>query len=257
LKFNIFHIALVTTLLFHSVDAQQQGIYKGLVYNQKDNNPLETANIINKTEFKGAITNRSGYFEIEARVGDTLIVSYLGFKNYQVIVHPGDFEKIHEIYMVEQPISLQEVIITGYRLTGILKTDLRLLPLKKEQKIDLDLDFYYGDTTSNRLTRINKSLRKIMDPVGLLYNLFSAHGKDLRKLKKMQQDEELVRMLNARFDRKIISDLLDIPEAQVYRMLELCDYDKKFLTEASDFQILEALRVCYEKHKVLFNRKNE
>ncbi len=254
LRIPVFYIIMFFLFFGSNLSAQKSGIYKGLIYAQKDNKPLETANIINKTEFRGSISNRSGYFEIEAKVGDTLIVSYLGFKNYEIIVHPGDFNRIHEIYLVEQPISLQEVVITGYALTGILKTDLRLLPVKKEQKIDIHLDYYFGDTTSNRLTRINKSLRKVMDPVGLLYNLFSTHGKDLRKLKKMQKDEELVRILNARFDRKIISDLLNIPEEDVYRMLGLCAYDKKFLEEASDFQILEALRVCYEKHKVLFKQ---
>jgi len=233
-------------------------VYKGLVYTQKDKKPLETANVINKSTFKGTITNRSGYFELPAQTGDTIIVSYLGFKTFQTVVMPGDFDKIHEIYLVEQPISLQEVVITGTRLTGILKVDLRLLPVRKEQKIDLHLEEIFGDTTANRLTRINDDLRKIMDPVGLLYNWFSAHGKDLRKLKKMKEEDELVQILARRFDRKIISDLLDIPETEVYRMLILCEYDKTFLETASDFQILEALKACYEKHRILFeSRKNQ
>jgi len=228
-----------------------------LIYNQKDKQPLETANIINKSKFTGTISNRSGYFELEAETGDTILVSYLGFKTFQTIVLPGDFGRIHEIYLVEEPISLQEVVITGTKLTGILKVDLRLLPVKKDQKIDLHLEEIFGDKDPNALTEINEALRKIMDPVGLLYNWFSAHGKDLRKLKKMKEEDELVQILARRFDRKIISDLLDIPESEVYRMLILCDYDKNFLQTASDFQILEALKACYEKHRVLFETRDQ
>jgi len=235
--------------------AQEEGVFKGLVYDQKNNRPLETANILNKSRFTGTITNRSGYFEIKAGIGDTLVVSYLGFKNHYVIVHPGDFDRIHEIYMVEQPISLREVVISGTRLTGILKADLRLIPVKKEPEIDVGLEELFGDRTPNRLTRINDDLRTIMDPVGLLYNWLSAHGKDLRKLKQMKEEDELVRILATRFDRKIISDLLDIPPEEVYRVLTLCEYDRRFLETASDFQILEALKACYEKHKVLIRSR--
>ncbi len=254
--FAIKKLILITffILSFSVLWSQERGMIKGLVYNQKDKTPLVSANVLNKTSFSGRITNSTGYFEIPASVGDTLIISYLGFKNYKLAVRPGDFDKIHEIYLVEQPVSLQEVLITGNRLTGILKTDLRLIPVRKKQKIDLKIKFYFGDTVPDLLTRINQDLRTIMDPVGMLYNLFSAHGKDLRKLRKMEQDDELIRILNSRFDRKIISDLLDIPPEQVYRILELCEYDKDFLLNASDFQILEALRSCYEKHRVLIKQ---
>ncbi len=250
-------VLLLAVFLPLALHAQKEGIYKGLIYNHATKQPLETANILNKTRFSGTISNQTGYFELPATVGDTLIVSYLGFKNYEIIIHPGDFERIHEIYLVEQPISLQEVVITGFRLTGLLKADLRLNPVKKQRKIELHLQEYFGDTVPNRLTRLNDDLRKVLDPVGMVYNWFSAHGKDLRKIKKLKEKDELTKILSQRFDRKIISDLLDIPPEQVYRVLELCQYDKKFLETASDLQILEALRACYEKHRVLFNSLNQ
>ena len=236
---------------------QQKGILKGMVFSQKDKQPLASANIIDKSDFRGTVSGPSGYFELPVRTGDTVLVSYLGFKTFQTVVKPGDLERIHEIYLVEEPISLQEVVITGNRLTGILKVDLRLIPSMKTRHIDLHLEEIFGDTTANRLTRINDDLRKILDPVGLLYNWLSVHGKDLRKLRKMKEEDELVQLLARRFDRKIISDLLDIPEDEVYRILILCDYDENFLKNASDFQILEALKACYEKHRLLFELRQE
>ncbi len=236
----------------------QQKLVKGRVFNAETKQPLVGTNIINMEQFTGTITDANGFFAIRAQAGDTLYFSYLGFKSYKMPVDSTTFGKIIQIHLQKQPIALQEVVIKGHDLTGILPVDLTLLPVKTQPRIKLDFAPYFGDKNPDFLTKLNDDLRKIMDPVGLLYNLFSARGKDLRKLSKMKEDDRLYRMLAARFDRQVIADLLNIPVEDVYRILQLCEYEEKFLREASDIQILEALKECYQKHRLLFehNRQN-
>ncbi len=243
--------------LFMSSLYAQEGMIRGRVFKASDKQVLSGANVINMRTLSGTITDPNGFFEINARPGDTIYFSFLGFKAVKFPVDSTSFGKMHQIYMQEQPIALNEIIIKGHELTGILPVDLTLLPVKAQPKIRLDLVPYFGNKKPDFLTKLNDNLRTIMDPVGMLYNLFSARGKDLRKLSRMKENDRIYQMLAARFDRQVIADLLHIPVEEVYRMLQLCDYDEQFLNEASDMQILEALKECYEKHRLLFEqRKN-
>ncbi len=222
---------------------------KGFVLQAKNKQPLLGANIINLTRLRGATTGSGGFFMISALPGDTILVSYMGFKTFKWVPDTLSFARVHRIYLQEQPIVLQEVVIREHALTGVLPVDLALMPKKDLPRIQLHLETMFGDTIPNALTRINDKLRTYMDPVGLLYNFFSVHGKDIRKLRHLKERDEITKILARRFDRKILSELLDLPEDQVYQVLEWCEYDKKFLREASDLQLLEALRSCYEKHR--------
>ena len=243
-------------LLFVSFHAwSQQAEIKGMVGRAKDRLPLSGANIINLSRLTGTITNTSGYFRLPAAPGDTLLISFLGYKSYKMKVDSADFGVFHKIYLQQEPIVLQEVVIRGHELTGVLPVDLALLPVQKPPKINLHLDLLFGDTTANGFTRLNDALRKISDPVGMLYNFFSAHGKDIRKLKRLKERDEVYSMLTRRFDRKILSELLHIPPEEVYRVLQWCDYDEQFLRSASDVQILEALKQCYEQHRPVMERE--
>ena len=237
-----------TSLLAQPVSGPLKQL-KGFVLQSKNNEPLSGANIINLTRLRGATTGRGGFFRIGALPGDTILVSYMGFKTVKLIPDSTSFAILHRIFLQEQPIVLKEVVIREHALTGILPVDLALMPKQDLPPIHLHLENVFGDTVPNTLTRLNDQLRNIMDPVGLLYNFFSTHGKDIRKLRRLKERDEITEILAHRFDRKILSELLDLPEDQVYQVLEWCEYDKKFLRQASDLQLLEALRSCYEQHK--------
>ena len=255
LKYRNYGLGLLALIFMMPLlmQAQQEEQHllelKGFVLQAKNKQPLSGANIINLTRLRGATTGRGGFFMIRALPGDTILVSYMGFKTFKWTPDTLSFSQVHRIYLQEQPIVLQEVIISEHALTGVLPVDLALMPKQDIPRIQLHLEEMFGDTIPNTLTRINDGLRKVLDPVGLLYNFFSVHGKDIRKLKRLKERDEITQILARRFDRKILSELLDLPEDQVYQVLEWCNYDKEFLRKASDLQILEALRNCYEKHK--------
>jgi len=242
-------IIFVFLFLIHLSAWSQQAEIKGMVGRAKDRLPLSGANIINLTQLTGTISNTSGYFRLPAAPGDTLLISFLGYKTFKMKVDSSDFAVFHKIFLQQEPIVLQEIVIKSHELTGVLPVDLALIPVRKPPKVDLHLDLLFGDTTANAFTRLNDNIRKISDPVGMLYNFFSAHGKDIRKLKRLKERDQVYAMLTRRFDRKILSELLHIPPEDVYRVLQWCDYDEHFLRNASDMQILEALKQCYERHR--------
>ncbi len=64
----------------------QQLTIKGNVVDDDSNEPLPGATLFIKGSSIGATTNLDGVFSIASKIGDTLVVSYLGMKTKEVVV---------------------------------------------------------------------------------------------------------------------------------------------------------------------------
>ena len=75
------------------------------------NQPLPGTNIIIKGTSIGAQTDFDGNFSIEAKAGDALVISYLGFVTKEIVL--GDETKV-SITLEEDASQLDEVVVVGY-----------------------------------------------------------------------------------------------------------------------------------------------
>lgn len=108
----------------------------GYVYDLVTKEPLLNVSVItNRNE--GVTTNEKGFFKIKnLRLKDTLIVSYLGYKSISKALVSFETEKCGEIYLEESVNVLNEVIISSYLTTGIVKkTDGSIVLRPKKQGI--------------------------------------------------------------------------------------------------------------------------
>lgn len=99
-----------TTLLFFLVPiiTFSQTIFKGTVADEFG--PLDGANIMIKNSRVGVVANADGFFEIQAKKEDTLLVSYLGYNTKEVVI-----DNEEQIYIeLEGNIALNEVEIVAY-----------------------------------------------------------------------------------------------------------------------------------------------
>lgn len=232
--------------------AQEETLMRGNVFNTKTNLPLDNVNILNINQVKGAITNAKGDFAIRAAVNDTLHFSYLGFKSIKVRVtqdmirFPGT-----RIGLTELAYALEEVVISPYRLTGYLDIDAKYMPINTNKQYSISgLDLGYEPRTGSPSTA-GKVLGAIGNPVGTIYKLFSGREKDLRKLKKMKQNDEIRTMLNGKYDRESLCEILGIDKDKLEDLLRHCNYSKDFIKNSNDLQFLDALTQCYEEYKLL------
>ncbi|MBC3847465.1 carboxypeptidase-like regulatory domain-containing protein [Winogradskyella echinorum] len=102
-KITFIILALsVSTLSFGQITI------KGKV--QNDSIPLESASIAIKNSQKGTITNMIGEFKIEAKKGDTLSISYIGYKTKDIVVNQDEIFRIK----LEEGGNLDEVVVNAY-----------------------------------------------------------------------------------------------------------------------------------------------
>ncbi|ARN77445.1 hypothetical protein BST97_05295 [Nonlabens spongiae] len=255
-----YFILLLTCLLSSQLAFSQEpenngtekSMVRGQVLNAKDNQELDNVNIVNLNQVKGTITTPDGRFEIPAKVNDTLFFSYLGFETINVRV-TEDWLKYGDvtISMTEKGIALEEVVVKESTLTGYLEIDAKRAPIYNTRRYSingLNTAYEAGDQEPGAVTKVFNS---IFNPADFLYGVFSRKGSEMRKLRQIKKEDEIRNLLQSKFDRETLVSLLGMEKASIDRILTNCQYSKKFIEEANDLQILDAMSECYEEYKVL------
>ncbi|RLD29472.1 MAG: carboxypeptidase-like regulatory domain-containing protein [Bacteroidetes bacterium] len=234
--------------------AQEQGSVKGKIVRAGSFSPLENVNIVNLSQVIGTATNNKGEFKIRAKVNDTLHFSYLGFKSIKVRV-TSDWIKFGlstTIEMTELALALEKIVITQLKLTGYLEIDIKQVPIVKNVRYSIsglpNAGLEGGHRSPGAVTKV---LGAIFNPFDFLHNMFGKVPNEMRKLKKMKQDDQIRNLLASRFDRETLLVLLQVDRLDLDLIVSECNYSKDFINTANDLQILDAISECYEEYKVL------
>jgi hypothetical protein len=239
--------------LFISYTCFGQDIFTALVKNETTGLVMPSVHILNLTQVIGTITDQKGGFEIQAQANDTLYFSYLGYKPLKIAV-TNDMIKFGnaEFNMTELAFALEEIIVRPYQLTGYLDIDVRNVPINTARRYSIsglpNRGYEAGDRNPGA---ISKAFGAIFNPADLLNNLFGKNPNQMRKLKKMREDDEIKNLLASKFDRQVLMQLLGLSRLDIDEILRNCNYSDAFMKEANDLQILEAISKCYEEYRVL------
>jgi len=261
---NVMKPFLVPFLLFFSfavfaqdeVEINLEKEIKAVVVNAQTDKPMESVHVVNLNQVVGTITTENGEFSIRAAVNDTLYFSFLGFKAQKIRVTNDMFKfKDTKIALTELAYALEEVIVRPYQLTGYLEIDLKNLPINNAYQYSisgLSVGYEGGNKNPSAVTKV---LGAILNPADLLRNLFGKQPNQMRKLRKMKEDDQIRDLLATKFDREVLTELLQIEKVDIQDILNNCNYSKSFITTANDLQILDAISSCYEEFKVLNPKK--
>jgi len=252
-KHPIFFILIIVFISF-SAKAQEIDIevIKGKVLNAANDLPLKDVNIVNLNQVKGTVSGEEGKFELKAAVNDTLYFSYLGFKSIQVRI-TNDWTKYGDVKvkMTEIGIALEEVTITPLKLTGYLEIDAKNIPIYDNSRYSISGLGYGYEVGDSQPGAFAKTLAAISNPADLLYNTFGKKPRQMKKLRKMKEDDEIRNLLQEKFNRETLVALLQISRIDIDEILRKCNYSGQFIKTANDLQILDAISGCYEEYKVL------
>ena len=253
-KINV-HLLLIFLLVSSLCLSQKNTELSGVVFNTSNEKPLSSVHVLNLNQVIGTITNEEGIFNIPAQVNDTLYLSYLGFKSVKVRV-TNDMIKFQntKVGLTELAYALEEIVVRPFQLTGYLEIDSKNIPINQSTRYSisgLNMGYEAGDRNSNAFANIAGS---IFNPTDLLHNLVGNKPKQMRKLRKMQEDDRIKNLLSEKFDRQTLMAILQLDKKEIEEILVNCNYSDSFINTANDLQVLDALSSCYEEYKVL-NRK--
>ena len=225
---------------------------KGQVISTVTKEPLKGAHLFNLNSVIGTVTDDSGYFELATKVQDTVYVSYLGYQAIKIKI-TNDLLKGNElvIELHEKPEEIREVVVRSHKLVGVLEIDAKNVPIDKYSRIHISgLPQTYE--IGNRPARnYNTALDALFRPIDFVYNKFGKQPNQLKKLKKLRDDDSLRRMLDSKFNRELMMEYLDLDAQELNDLLNECNYSDYFIESASDLQLIEAILLCYENYKAI------
>lgn len=153
---------------------QEQQLMSGII-TDKNGLPLAGVTVLVKGTQRGVATDFDGLYEIEAQDGETLVFSYLGFLDFELIV--GEVNS-YDISLIPTSLELQgvEVVSTGYqtiskeRSTGSFeRVEEKTLDLKINQnifsKIEGEVAGVTTDTDGRFIIRGLSSINANTDPL--------------------------------------------------------------------------------------------
>lgn len=225
---------------------------KGQIVSNSNKFPLKGAHLFNLNTVVGTIANDEGKFELATKVNDTIYVSYLGYQSIKLKI-TNDLLKGNElvIELHEKREQMKEVVVKSHKLIGVLEIDAKNVPKDKYARIHivgLQQTYEVGTRTKRNYT---SPIDALFRPIDFVYSMFGKKPKQLRKLKKLRNDDDLRKMLEGKFNRELMMEYLDMNSQELTELLNECNYSDYFIKSASDLQLIEAILLCYENHKAI------
>ena len=248
-KYLFTFLLFAFTLFCYS---QNNSVVRGKIVNAANDDPMENVNIVNLNQVYGTSTDIEGKFEIIAKANDTLHLSFLGFKSIKVRVTNDwiNFGNTTTIELTELALALEEVVVNKLKLTGYLEVDIKQVPIQKIYAIaflDSILDMSLVHDLQVWLPKfwVRYSILRI--------SCITFLEKTTRneKTSKNEKQEEIRTILSSRFDREMLTALLQVDKIDLDLLISECNYSDDFIRTANDLQILDAISECYEEYKIL------
>lgn len=236
-----------------TVEQEEIVLLKGRVISINDNLPLQSAHIVNLNAIVGTITNTDGQFEIPARANDTIFISYIGFQSVKLKI-TRDLLKGNELEIAihEKVINIAEVTVKSHNLIGVLVVDAKNVPEDVYSRIHikgLPQAYEIGSARGN----YNSGLSDVFSPIDFWYKKLGKKPKELDRLRKLKQGDQMRGMMEQKYNREIMMDFLDMSRKELNDLLSQCNYSGSFINRASDLQVIEAVLECYENYRAVKN----
>ena len=228
------------------------GNLKGRIISVTDKKPLQSAHVINLNSVEGTITNRKGMFQVPAQANDTILISYIGYQSIKLKV-TRDLLKGNELEIAihEKTVNIDEVTVKAHNLIGVLVIDAKNVPKDQFSRIHIDglpQAYEIGKPQAKDYTSL---VSAVFNPLDFWYQKFGKKPKELKKLRKLKEEDRLRDIMEEKFSREILMDYMGMSRKELNDLLKECNYSDNFSRKASDLQVIEAVLECYENYRAI------
>lgn len=218
----------ILVLLICSVSLRAQFIYKGFVYDSASKATLNPVRVENLTNHDGTYTNQVGYFQIDAKPGDRILFSMVGYKNQVFIADENNAGKYLSFYLKTSTIVLKNVVIkkgpTQYQMDSARRADI------------------YKDVFDYQ------QQKSIMSPITSMYEKVSKKHKNIRKFKDQIEGMEKQNFIDSRYSKDLVITLTKLDEDSVQSFMNAFPMEYDFARTASDLEIKMWIKYQYSEY---------
>lgn len=206
---------------------------------------LAGAHVINLNLRLGTTTNDSGYFELPAKPGDSLFLSFIGYSPRLLVIPDSPGESDMLLYLV--PLSVDLKGVTVYALP---KSFLEFKRLFSNLKLPADSTHTFHIPPLDFIGQIPSGGFgiTISGPLQALYDLYSKEGRQKQKLKELISHDELEAIRTARYNPQVVMMLTGLTDAEsIKRFMQFCYISNYQLLRSNDYELYVTILNCYKE----------
>ncbi|NOQ24700.1 MAG: hypothetical protein GQ564_04990 [Bacteroidales bacterium] len=259
LKITLF---IVFQLLNFTLQAQSDfnkfEIIKGEVLDDSTGFYIPFANIFNESKKTWDSTNEKGSFSIWADIGDTLMLSAVGYLSYVTFITDSLIKENLVIKLEPRAYEIGEVTIKSIKPYSKFKQDV----------LNLDLPQTELDSITNELTLQSKEAALKADYEREVKEVFAREDgtlfvlglsklssrkehKQQKALKKAVNESEEKKIIDKKYNREIVKIFTKLTDKELTDFMIFCNFSNEFLLETNDYDIAKAiLEKCIEYKKI-------
>ncbi len=226
-------------MILSNVANAQKYLY-GKVVNLLEETYVPNAFVENVSRNYISVADTLGNFSIPATIGDTLVVSSVGYHWKKVIV---------------KEIAFMQIVVDSksYRIGAVVKN--APIPYEEFKQQILSMDF---EEDTLHLNLAFKKYYPMSDyqpghlsyrldgVITALYNSTSRHARNQVRAVELIKNEHKLVTIQQKFNKDIVTDLTSIPEEYLDEFMAFCNFSDVFLYEASEFHIISLLYLKYD-----------
>jgi hypothetical protein len=251
---SVLKLILFFLLTIASNNIKGQTVYalEGRLFNKSDSSFVQASNVYTLPGMKGNMSDPNGYFYMEITEEDTLYVKTIGYKTYKVycadLIENKDF-RIH-IFLEPKIYQLETVNILGSMSYEEFKEELLELPLAEEQIVDFSIPWeWYGSMDMPASGGFGVTFSGIFSG---LYERYGKEGKQRAKIASVEAEASTQDYIFSKFNPYIIQRATGITdEDELVRFMEYCQFSDYFIVNATDDELINALKQKYKIYKTL------
>lgn len=237
----ILPLMVLLCIIFPSA-ARSQVVITGTVRDAASHLPLYLTTVLNKRSGEVILADSTGYYYINARNGDTLTYSFLGYYTRTYVVPSGLLRIIHDVELTSRSHTLTEVEIkalTPYQRDSLdrLETFKHYLDQPATHMVDLKSHSVYDVPNPN----YNDAFGISLDP----FTLFSRKNRKKRRFGKMFPKFEQEAFINSRYTPGLVHQLTGLTGDSLALFLYKFRPSYKFTRISTDLVFWSWIKIQY------------
>lgn len=229
---------LLFSLLVSAALAQDEMIrIKGTVYDPSNKGSIPNLMIVNKRTQQGYFGTNSGYFELDVKRTDTLIIAATGFQTIKIFLKDSilDSSKNISIALKKLEITLKPVEIFTKRDLEEIQKDIETLGYEKEDYMLQGADV-------------------LESPITALYQAFSRRERNKRLVAEMRNNDRRRELLKELFRKYVDNDIITLDNADFDDFVDFSNVSENFMKTSTQYEFIMYIKKRFEVYQMVRNR---
>jgi len=219
------------------------------IIDRQVNDPVQFAHVINQSRGFASISDSMGYFKIGAALNDLLKLTAIGYYDCPFHLNEAALNDsgMVTIYMIQRAYPIQVVNINPLGTYSQFKQ--KVLSLELPEPVLVINPSVIEDIEMGIDTIQNLEPASLGSPITAIYMALSREGKELRKYAEIMEEEQFLEQVKDKYNHKMLEEVTGLTGPELYHFLQFCNLERKYILEATAYEILEAIHKCLEEYK--------